>query len=58
MRLTPEQCTFFDAFGYIFLPRLMAEDIDWITEEHPRVFNDLGVEHDGSKRTMLGAFIS
>ena len=57
MALTPEQCAFFQTFGYIYLPGLLVDDIDWIADEHRLVFEDSGVEHDGSKRSMIVPFI-
>ena len=56
MTLTPQQCAFFEAFGYLILPGLMSDDIDWIIEEHGKVFEQQGVVHDGSKRSMIVPF--
>ena len=56
MMLTPQQCTFFESFGYLMLPGLMTDDIDWIIEEHGKVFEQQGVVHDGSKRSMIVPF--
>ena len=56
MILTPQQCTFFESFGYLILPGLMTDDIDWIIEEHRKVFEQKGVAHDGSKRSMIVPF--
>lgn len=57
MELTAEQCAFFETFGYIYLPGLLADDVGWITEEHRMVFEDNGVVHDGSQRSMIVPFI-
>ena len=38
MALTPQQCEFFDSFGYLVLPGLLADDVDWMVEEHRKVF--------------------
>jgi hypothetical protein len=46
MILTPQQCTFFESFGYLILPGLMTDDMDWIIEEHRKVFEQKGVAHD------------
>ena len=57
MQLTHQQKQFFDTFGYLVLPGLLADDIDWITEEFERVFQDRGVVHDGTKRSTVVPFI-
>jgi len=46
--LTPKQKAFFETFGYLVLPGLLADEIDWITEEFEAVFRDRRVEHDGT----------
>ena len=56
MTLTPQQCTFFESFGYLILPGLMTDDVAWIIEEHRKVFEQKGVNHDGSKRSMIVPF--
>ncbi len=53
MQLTPHQQCFFADFGYLILPGLMADDIDWITEEFERTFCEAGLVHDGTQRTSL-----
>lgn len=57
MQLTTQQINFFDTFGYLVLPGLLADDIDWITDEFEAVFADRGVMHDGSKRSTVVPFI-
>lgn len=57
MQLTLQQKRFFDDFGYIFLPGLLADEVDWIIEEFERVFHDSGIEHDGTQRSSIGPFI-
>lgn len=57
MRLTVQQKRFFDDFGYIFLPGLMAEEAGWIIEEYEKIFRDSGIVHDGTKRSSIGPFI-
>ena len=55
--LTPQQVAFFETFGYIVLPGAVKDDIDWITEEFKKVFEDRGVVHDGTKRSCIVPFI-
>ena len=55
--LTDEQKHFFETFGYLVLPKLLADDIAWITEEFEAVFQGRGVVHDGSKRSTVVPFI-
>ena len=58
--LTDQQRTFFETFGYLALPGLLAEDIGWVQHEFEAVWaarDDL--LHDGSKRTMFpGLFVA
>ena len=56
MKLTIQQCAFFQSFGYLILPGLLADEMDWIIEEHRNVFEKNGVVHDGSKRSFLVPF--
>ncbi|MBI3831039.1 MAG: phytanoyl-CoA dioxygenase family protein [Planctomycetes bacterium] len=54
MRLTEQQKKFFDTFGYLVLPGLMQDSVEWITREFEAVFKSRqDVVHDGSKRTMF-----
>ncbi len=55
--LSPQQRTFFESLGYLVLPGLLADEIDWITEEHQKVFEKKGVAHDGTKRSFMVPFI-
>lgn len=57
MKLTQEQINFFETFGYLVLPGLLADDIDWITSEFEAVFRDRQVVHDGTKRSTVVPFI-
>jgi hypothetical protein len=57
MPVTPEQQRFFETFGYLVLPGLLSEDIDWIAEEFEAVFRDRDVVHDGTKRSCIVPFI-
>jgi hypothetical protein len=56
-QLTQQQQRFFETFGYLVLPGLLADDIAWITEEFEAVFRDRGVVHDGTKRSCIVPFI-
>ena len=57
MALTSQQCEFFHSFGYLVLPGLLADDVDWMAEEHGKVFEKNGVVHDGTKRSFIVPFI-
>lgn len=52
MTLTPQQLAFFDTFGYLILPGLVAADLGWINEGFEQIFADL--HHDGTQRTIAG----
>lgn len=59
MSLTAAQVDFFETFGFIKFPQLLADSIDWITEEFTLTFPgrpDI-VPHDGTKRTCIVPFI-
>jgi hypothetical protein len=56
MKLTQEQISFFEVFGFIKLPGIFSEEIDEITDEFERViqaFEKIVGPHDGAKRTMV-----
>ncbi|MCQ6560722.1 phytanoyl-CoA dioxygenase family protein [Paenibacillus mendelii] len=59
MRLTAAQIDFFETFGFIKFPQLLADSIDWITDEFTKTFPDYeGIKpHDGSQRTCIARFI-
>ena len=57
MILTQQQRQFFETFGYIVMPGLVADDIGWITSEFEGVFKDRGIVHDPNKRTVIVPFI-
>jgi hypothetical protein len=57
MKLTQGQKAFFETFGYLHLPGLLADRIDWITDEFEAVWRDRGVTHDPARRTCLVPFI-
>ena len=53
MRLTPQQMSFFETFGYIVLPGLIKDDIDWITDAFEQVFRERQVNHDYVRRSCV-----
>lgn len=57
MIVTPQQLCFFETFGYLVLPGLLAADVGWITEEFEAVFRDRMTVHDGTKRSCIVPFI-
>lgn len=62
MRLTGQQLTFFDTFGYLAFPGVFADDIAKITDAFEKVWADhggghFGREHDGKRRSALIQFI-
>jgi hypothetical protein len=54
---TPQQLHFFETFGFLVMPGLMADSIDWITDEFEAVFTDRGIEHDGGQRSCVVPFV-
>ncbi|MBV9848375.1 MAG: phytanoyl-CoA dioxygenase family protein [Armatimonadetes bacterium] len=50
--LTPQQIAFFETFGFLVLPGLMAEEIGWITEGFEELFQGRTDPHDGTRRTL------
>jgi hypothetical protein len=55
---TPEQQrAFFEAFGFLKLPGLLKAEVAAITTEFEAVFPQLGLKHDGTKRTMIVPFV-
>jgi len=59
MSLSQAQIDFFETFGFIKLPQLMSDSVDWITEEFTQTFNgnSLLKPHDGTKRSCIFPFI-
>ncbi len=57
MRLTVSQVRFFETFGYIALPGLVQEEIDWIVEDFEDVFAHGDRPHDGTQRSCIVPFI-
>jgi len=52
-----QQRAFFETFGFLKLPGLVKENLDEILREFEAVFPQLGLKHDGTKRTMILAFV-
>ena len=60
--LTKPQHTFFETFGYLHLPRLLADRIDGIIEAFEQLWSEhgggnQGKRHDGSARSCIIPFI-
>jgi hypothetical protein len=62
MMLTDRQSRFFDTFGFLHLPGLIGDSIDWIVAEFEEIFarriedGELA-GHDGTRRTSVVPFI-
>jgi len=56
MEITKEQIDFFETFGFIKFPQLVADKIDWIINEFTETFPNNN-PHDGTKRTCVVPFI-
>jgi ectoine hydroxylase-related dioxygenase (phytanoyl-CoA dioxygenase family) len=61
-KLTPQQITFFDTFGFLKFPGLMSDRIEEITDEFESVFkknggNFNGKEHNFRKTSTIVAFL-
>lgn len=52
-----QQRAFFEAFGFLKLPGLLKTEVAEITAEFEAVFPQLGLKHDGTKRTMIVPFV-
>jgi ectoine hydroxylase-related dioxygenase (phytanoyl-CoA dioxygenase family) len=57
VKLSQEQVRFFETFGYLVLPGLLFDDIEWITQEFEAVFTDRGLVHDHRQRTCVVPFV-
>ena len=62
LRLTAQQMSFFDTFGFIHLPGLLADCIDEITNAFGQVWDERGgghngQPHDGESRSCIVPFI-
>ena len=60
-RLSDDQMTFFDTFGFLYFPGLLADRIDRIIEEFEKIWADQGgghhgMPHDGTARSALFPF--
>ena len=58
MALTEAQVAFFEAFGYLHLPGYMREALDWICEEHEKLFVKFDIEPDGERTVDIIPFIA
>ena len=58
MALTEAQAAFFEAFGYLHLPGYMSDELDWICEEHAKLFVEFDIEPDGERTVDLIPFIA
>lgn len=52
-----QQKEFFETFGFLKLPGLVKAEIAEIIAEFEAVFPQLGIKHDGTKRTMIVPFV-
>jgi hypothetical protein len=62
MKLTEQQLRYFDTFGFLGFPGLLADEIDRITEAFERVWAEHGgghhgKAHDHERRSALVPFI-
>ena len=62
LRLTQQQVTFFDTFGFLAFPGLMADRIDQIIADFEALWDEHGGghngrPHDGSARSCIAPFI-
>jgi len=51
------QRAFFETFGFLKMPGLVKNELAGIIAEFEAVFPQLGLKHDGTKRTMIVQFI-
>ena len=52
-----QQRAFFEAFGFLKLPGLLKNEAEHIISEFTAVFDQRGLKHDGSSRTMMVPFV-
>ena len=62
MKLTTQQLQFFDTFGFLAFPGLLADSVEEITREFEVVFEGrggghAGQQHDGKHRSCIARFI-
>lgn len=56
-RLSQQQLNFFETFGFLSLPGLMADSIDEITDAFEEVWLERGGGHNGKQRSCIVPFI-
>jgi hypothetical protein len=56
MKLTEQQIDFFETFGFIKFPQLVADRLEWINHEFTNTFPTTDT-HDGTRRTCVVPFI-
>ena len=54
MALTEQQCAFFETFGFLVFPQMLADDLPWINQGFEEVFAARAEAHDGTRRTIAG----
>ncbi|MBP9912748.1 MAG: phytanoyl-CoA dioxygenase family protein [Opitutaceae bacterium] len=52
-----QQRAYFEMFGFIKLPGLLKAELPQILADFEAVFPQLGLQHDGKTRTMVGSFV-
>lgn len=52
-----QQRAFFETYGFLKLPGLLKNEAAFIISEFEAVFTQMGLNHDGSKRTMMVPFV-
>ena len=57
MQLTERQIHFFETWGYLHFPSLLADRIPWIEEQYNLVWQERGVNHTGEQRSCIVPFI-
>ena len=55
--VTEQQKRFFETFGYLKFPGLVQDDLGSITAEFEAVFQQLQIQHDGTKHSGSGHFV-
>ena len=54
MALTEQQCAFFETFGFLVFPQMLADDLPLIVQGFEEVFAARAQPHDGTRRTIAG----
>ena len=57
-RLTEQQLAFFDTFGFVSFPGLLADRIDRVIEEFEAIWAANGGGHNGNGKSYTADFIS